>query len=186
MTMQFNGSFFESGLDYINLAHETDANTDFVTDYIKMTNYQRVLILVKKLGAEDVDTLGFAFVQATSAAGAGVKALEVSRYWTKVGVQTATGLWVAGTLTTPDDVIGIGSAVTTLPSVSTQVVADVDTAAAIVAVDIMATDLDINNGFKWLAVSVEGDEVNNAALISIDAILMGARFAGPVPTNAIV
>lgn len=83
------------------------------------------------------------------------------------------------------DVIGIGSAVTTLPSVSTQVVADVDTSACIVAIDILATDLDANNGFDWIAVSVEGDEVNNAALISIDAILVGSRFGQNVPLTAI-
>jgi len=178
-----SGSFFEGGMDYISLAHQTDADTDFTTDWIKLVNYSRAVILVKKLGTEDVDTLGFQFVQATSAAGAGAKALNVSRYWTKVGVQTATGLWTAGTLTTPDDIVGIGSAA---PSGGTLIVGtDVNTDAVIVAVDIQATDLDVNNGFKWIAVTVEGDEVNNAALISIDAILMGARFAGAVPTNVI-
>lgn len=178
-----NASFFERGMDFINLIHETTADADFTTDYVKLTHYSRALVIIKKLGATDVDTLGFQFVQATAAAGTGVKALNVSRYWTKAGVQTATGLWTAGTLTTPDDIVGIGSAA---PTGGTLIVGtDTDTTAIMVAIDIMATDLDVNGGFDWIAVVVEGDEINEAALISIDVILMDARFAQTVPLNAI-
>lgn len=180
---EFNASFFGRGMDFINLIHETDANTDFTTDWIKLTHYDRVLVVVKKLGSEDVDTLGFQFMQATTAAGGSSKALNVSRYWTKQGTMTSQTVWTQGVLSTPDDIVGIGSAA---PTGGTLIVAtDVNTDACIFAIDILATDLDIDGGFDWIAVTVEGDEVNNAALISIDAILMGGRFPQLVPLSAI-
>lgn len=176
-------SFFERGMDFINLINETSADADFDTDWIKLTHYGRALIIIKKLGVTDVDTLGFQFLQATTAAGGSSKALNVSRYWTKVGVQTTTNLWTQGTLTTPDDIVGIGSAA---PTGGTLIVGtDVNTDACIVAIDILATDLDVNGGFDWIAVRVEGDEINEAALISIDAILMDGRFGQIVPVTAI-
>lgn len=176
-------SFFERGMDFINLINETSADTDFDTDWIKLTHYGRLLVVIKKLGATDVDTLGFQFLQGKDASGTDAKGLNVSRYWTKVGVQTTTNLWTAGTLTTPDDIVGIGSAAPTGGSLI--VGTDVNTDACIVAIDIQATDLDTNNGFDWVAVRVEGDEINEAALISIDAILMDGRFGGAVPLTAI-
>lgn len=178
-----NGSFFERGMDFVNMINETSADADFTTDWVKLTHYERALVVIKKLGATDVDTLGFQFMQALTAAGGSSKALNVSRYWTKVGVQTTTNLWTAGTLATPDDIVGIGSAA---PTGGTLIVGtDVDTTACIVAIDILATDLDVDGGFDWIAVTVEGDEINEAALISIDVILMGARFAQLVPLTAI-
>lgn len=180
---EFNSSFFERGMDFINLINETSADADFDTDWIKLTHYDRVLVIIKKLGATDVDTLGFQFLQAKTAAGGDSKALNVSRYWTKVGVQTTTPLWTQGVLATPDDIVGIGSAA---PTGGTLIVGtDVNTTACIVAIDILATDLDIDGGFDWIAVRVEGDEINEAALISMDAILMGGRFPQVVPLSAI-
>lgn len=177
-----NGSFFGCGMDFINLVHESDADTDFDTDWIKLTNYGRALFIIKKLGSEDVDTLGFQFVQATSNAGT-AKGVSVSRYWTKQGTMTSQTVWTQGTLTTPDDIVGIGSAA---PAGGTLIVGtDVNTDACIVAIDLLATDLDVNNGYKWVAVRVEGDEVNNAAKISIDVILMDGRFPQTVPLSAI-
>lgn len=180
---EFNASFFERGMDFINLLHETSADADVTSDYVKLTNYDRVLVIIKKLGATDVDTLGFQFLQATTAAGGSAKALSVSRYWTKAGVQTATGTWTQGVLATPDDIVGIGSAAPSGGTLITSV--DTDTTAIIVAIDIKASDLDADNGFDWLAVAIEGDEINEAALISIDAILMGGRFPQLVPLTAI-
>jgi hypothetical protein len=178
-----NCSFFEAGCDFINLINETSADADFDTDWIKLTHYNRALIIIKKLGATDVDTLGFQFLQGTTAAGGSAKALNVSRYWTKQGTMTSQGTWTQGVLTTPDDIVGIGSAA---PSGGSLIVGtDVNTDACIVAIDIQATDLDADNGFDWIAVRVEGDEINEAALISIDAILTGGRFPQIVPLSAI-
>jgi len=182
---EFNRNFFERGMDFINLVHQADADTDFDTDWVKLTHYDRALVIVKKLGSEDVDTLAIQFLQGTTAAGADAKALPVSRYWTKTGTMTAQGLWTAGVLATPDDFVGFGSAASSVAGVSTQIIADVNTNALIFAVDILASELDVDNGFDWVAVRVEGDEVNNAALVSIDVILMGGRFPQNVPLSAI-
>lgn len=180
---QFNRSFFEAGCDYINLVHQTDADTDFDTDWVKLTNYGRALVIIKKLGSEDVDTLGFQFLQGKTAAGGEAKALNVSRYYRKQGTMTSQGTWTPGVLSTPDDIVGIGSAA---PSGGTLVVAtDVNTDAAILAIDILASDLDVDNGFDWIAVRVEGDEVNNAALVSIDVILYEGAYPQAVPLSAI-
>jgi hypothetical protein len=180
---QFNRSFFEMGCDYINLAHETDADTDFDSDWFKMTNYNRALVIIKKLGSEDVDTLGFQFLQGKTAAGGDAKALNVSRYYTKQGTMTSQGTWTKGTLSTPDDIVGIGSAA---PSGGSLVVSvDVNTDPVILAVDILASDLDVDNGFDWVAVRVEGDEVNNACKVSIDVIPYAGEYPQAVPLSAI-
>ncbi len=181
----FNASFLESGCDIIPLINQGDANTDITSDWIKMRDYSRMLVLFAKYGSEQVDTLGIQFVQGTDATGAGSKALTVSRYWTKVGTMTSQGTWTAGVLTTPDDVVGFGSGATTLPSASTAIIADVNTSAFIACFDIQASDLDVDGGFDWIAVSCEGDEVNNACLLSVDAILMGGRFPQNVPLSCI-
>lgn len=177
-----NASFFERGMDFIQLAHETDADTDFDTDWIDMSKYGRVLLVIKKGGSEDVDTLGFQVVQATTNAGT-AKGCNVSRYWTKQGTMTSQTVWTQGVLSTPDDIVGIGSSA---PSGGTLITAvDVNTDPCIVALDVLATDLDISNGYRWLAVRVEGDEVNNAALISIYALLMDGKYGQIVPKSAI-
>jgi hypothetical protein len=180
---QHNRNFFEMGCDYINLAHETDADTDFDSDWVKLTHYGRALVIIKKLGSEDVDTLGFQFLQALTAAGGSAKALNVSRYWTKQGTMTSQGTWTRGVLATPDDIVGIGSAAPSGGSLITAV--DVNTDACMVAIEILASDLDADNGFDWIAVRVEGDEVNNAAKVSIDVILYAGSYPQPVPLSAI-
>jgi hypothetical protein len=179
---EFNASFFERGMDIIPLINQGDANTDITSDWIKMRDYNRLLVVIAKYGSEDVDTLGFQFLQATSNGGTG-KGINVSRYWTKQGTLTSQTVWTAGTLTTPDDIVGIGSAA---PTGGTLIVGtDVNTSPCIVAVDIQASDFDADNGYDWFALQVEGDEVDNACLISAWAILMGGRFPQLVPLSAI-
>lgn len=177
-----NASFFERGMDVIPLINQEDVNTDVTSDWIKMRDYGRVLVLIAKYGSEDVDTLGVQFLQATSNGGSS-KGLSVSRYWYKSGTLTSQTVWTQGTLSTPDDIIGIGSAA---PTGGTLIVGtDVNTSACVVAVDIQATDFDADNGYDWLAIKVEGDEVDNSCLVSAWAILMDGRFKQIVPLSAI-
>jgi Na+/H+ antiporter NhaD/arsenite permease-like protein len=89
---------------------------------------------------------------------------------------------VAGTHTTAADGLAFGASV---PTGFTRTVADVNTAALLLAVDIMATDLDVDGGFDWFTVFIEGDNVNNACLISAWAILYSGRFHQNVPLSAI-
>jgi hypothetical protein len=178
----FNKSFFESGCDIIPLVNQADADTDITGDWVKLTNYSRALVVLAKYGTEDVDDLGLQFLQGTDATGSGSKALTASRYWYKTGVLTAQTVWTAGVHSTAADGLAFGSSV---PTGFTRTVADVNTSALLLAVDIMATDLDIDGGFDWFTVFIEGDNVNNACLVSAWAILQGGRFAQTTPLSAI-
>src|SRR3990172_1313687 len=111
---QFNASFFERGMDIIPLLNQVDADTDVDGDCVKLRDYDRAMLLVAKYGTEDVDTLGFQIVQATTATGTSVKAVTaLYSYWYKQGTLTTATVWTAGRLTTPDDILGIGSAAPT-------------------------------------------------------------------------
>src|SRR5690242_382571 len=99
-----NAGFFESGCDYIPVLNQADADTDVDGDWVKMRDYERVLLTVEKLGSEDVDTLGFQIVQATAAAGTSAKKIDAPfRYWYKQGTLTSQPTWTAGQLATADD-----------------------------------------------------------------------------------
>ncbi len=179
-----NMNFFECGMDIIPLINQGDADTDITGDWVKLTNYSRCLLLIAKYGTEDVDTLGFQVYQATTAAGGSAKGVSaLFPYWYKQGTLTSAGTWTAGRLTTADDILGVGSAA---PTGGTLVVGtDTNTDAFLLAIDVQATDLDLDNGFDWLTVNIEGDETNNAVLISAWAILSGGRFPQNAPLSAI-
>lgn len=181
---QFNCNFFESGCDIIPLLNQSDANTDVTGDWVSLKNYSRCLLLIAKYGTEDVDTLGFQVYQATTNTGTSAKGVSaLFPYWYKQGTLTSQATWTSGRLTTADDILGVGSAA---PSGGTLVVTtDTNTDAFLLAIDVQATDLDADNGFDFLTVNVEGDEVDNAVLISAWAILMGGRFPQNVPLTAI-
>ncbi len=179
----FNGSFFESGCDVIPVHNQADVNTTVVGDWIRFTHYHRAMILMAKYGSEQTDTLSLNFVQGTTAAGADSKVLNVSRYWTKVGTLTSATVWTAGVLTTPVDKLAFAG--DTIPTGSTRIVADATTLPIIIAVDIMASDLDTDGGFDWFTVSFDGAQVDNSCLISVWAILMGGRFPQLTPLSAI-
>lgn len=177
-----NGSLFDRGFDMITLFAEQDANSDITGDWLKMVNYQRATVFVCKFGTEDVDDLGLQLLQATSNAGAGSKALTASRYWYKTGTLTSQATWTAGVHSTAADGLAFGASV---PSGFTRTVADVNTDPLILATDFHASDLDADNGYKFFTVFVEGDNVNNAVLLTSFVILMDCRFPGAVPPSSL-
>ena len=180
----FNGSFFGNGGDIIPVLNQVDADTDVTGDWINMSKYERVLFVVAKYGTEDVDTLGFEVVQATAAAGTGVKAVTaLFPYWYKQGTLTSQTVWTAGRLTTADNILGIGSSA---PTGGTLVVAtDTNTDAAMLAIEVQATDLDVDGGFDYATIRIEGDEVNNSCLVTVLAVLTGSRYPQTTPLSAI-
>lgn len=178
---EFNKSFLESGSDVINLLAEADVNTDKTSDWIKIRDYSRMSVLISKFGSEQIDTVDFAFQQATSNGGTG-KALNVSRYWTKAGTLTAATLWTAGVLATPIDKLAVGSSV---PTGSTRVLADATTLPFELMVDILATDFDADNAYNWFSLFVDGTQVDNSCLITAWIILHGGRFPQVVPLSSI-
>jgi len=182
----FNRSFFEAGYDIVNLFHESDGNTDITGDWVKLRDYDRVGLLFVKGGAEDVDDLSFQLLQAKTAAGGNSKALNGfygARGWYKKGTWTSQNTWTAITeITTADDQVAVGSAV---PSGATRIVADVNTDALQVFIEFETAALDADNDFDWFTVFVEGDNADNAVLLSCWAILMGNRFPQAIPLTSI-
>ena len=177
-------SFFDLGQDIIPLINQGDADTDITGDWVSLKNYDRCTLLIAKYGSEDVDTLGFQVYQATANDGTSAKGVSAKfPYRYKQGTLTSQTVWTYGQLSTADDILGVGSAA---PTGGTLVVAtDTNTDAFLLAIDVLASDLDVDGGFDWLTVNIEGDEVNNAVLISAWAILGNSRFPQKVPLSAI-
>ena len=180
----FNCNFFEAGFDIIPLINQSDVNTDVTGDWVSLKHYTRCLLLIAKYGTEDVDTIGFQVVQASTNTGTGVKAVTaLFPYWYKQAVLTDQAVWTGSRLTTADDILGMGTSAPTGGTLVATAAAAAD--AFLLAIDVQATDLDVDGGFDFLTVRVEGDEVNNALLISAWAILMGGRFPQNVPLTAV-
>jgi hypothetical protein len=174
----FNKTFFEAGFDFHPLFVQQDGDSDVTGDLVNMEHYDRIYLLLRKAGSEDVDDGSLQVLQATVAAGSDVKGVNVRRCWYKKGTMTAQGVWTEVVLTTPDDLLGFGATAN-----GTRVVADVGTDALYLLVEVLNTDLDLNNGFKFVTGKIEGDESNNAVLYTLDAILAGGSYAGAIPVD---
>lgn len=176
------GSFFEKGNDLHPLVWQADANSDVTMDYVSLKNYDRCLLVFTKLGSEDVDDLGIEIKQATDTAGTGVKALAVSKCWYKTGTMTSQGTWTEVNVGsgTADDFISFGASV---PTGATRVVADVNTNPLLLAIEVKAEDLDSNGGFTAISATVEGDNVDNACLVSCIAILQDSAYPRANPAS---
>lgn len=181
----FNATFFERGFDIIPLVNQGDLNGTTTTgDWIKLRDYNRVGILLAKYGSEDVDDTGLQFLQGTDATGAGSKALSLPAnrpIWYKTGTLTSQTVWTKTSLAADADGLAFGSAV---PTGFTRTIADVNTAALLLYTELLASDLDVDNQFDWMTCFV-GNNVNNALLASVWAILMDSRFKQIVPLSAI-
>jgi len=188
--MQLNRSFL-NGNDIHPLFWEQDANTDITGDWISMRDYEMAYVLMHKAGTEDVDDLGLQILQATSAAGGSAKAMAVTRCWYKTGAMTGQGTWTKVDFSTAADFLGFGTALgaadaggaTYATTAEARVVADVNTDAVSILVEIRKSDFDQANGFKFFTAHIEGDNVNNTCLVSAQAIMHQCNFAGAIPPN---
>lgn len=181
--MAFNRTFFEHGQDIHPLFFQQDGDTDVTGDWMNMRDYSRALILLHKAGSEDVDTGSVQILQATDNAAGSAKGVTVRRCWYKLGTMTAQGTWTAVTVGsgTPDDILSFGSAAGTGGTVVTA--SDVNTSPLSLAIEVLADDLDIANGFKYITAFIEGDEVNNACLYSAFWIGTGGANGQAVPLS---
>lgn len=183
--MYHNVGLFERGMDMIPLFNEQDGNTDITGDWIKLTNYNRVGILLAKYGSEDVDDLGLQFLQGKTSSGGSSKALSLPAnrpIWYKTGTLTSQAVWTKTSLSADADGLAFGSSV---PTGFTRTVADVDTNALLLYTELQASDLDVDNGFNWMTAFLEGDNVNNTVLLTCWAILMGGGYPQATPLSAI-
>ncbi len=180
-----NRSFFEAGCDIIPLLNQADGNGVALTgDWIKLTHYNRVGILLAKYGSEDVDDSSLQFLQGTDATGAGSKALVLPANRAihyKTGTLTSQNVWTKTSVAADVDGIAFGASV---PTGSTRVIADVNTAALLLYTELKAEDLDANNSFDWITCTL-ANNVNNSVLYSAWALLMGSSYSGAIPLTAI-
>ena len=183
---EHNRNLFERGMDIIPCINQSDLNGTTVTgDWIKALHYSRIGVLMAKYGSEDVDDTGLQLLQGTSATGTGSKALSVpanARIFYKTGTLTSQALWTAFAASTSSiDGMAFGSAV---PTGFTRVVADVNTAALLLYVDFAVSEMDADGGFNWFT-AYFGNNVNNALLVSVWAVLMGGNYPQAIPLSAI-
>lgn len=165
------GEIMERGVTLIPLITPVDMQTgDNQSDWFTLRDFERALIvLYKGIGTAGQDPI-FTLLQGTSSAGAGSKALKISKVRSKVG---ATLL----------------SAIADF-SVHTQAAADtyVDTVSAeneaMICVDVGAQDLDVQNGFSWLSLDIP-DVGGNAQIGCALAFVYDGRFAQATPPSPI-
>lgn len=150
-------------------------------DWVSLKNYGRCAIIFIKAVGTNGDDPTLSFVQATSVAGAGSKALGVTRIDKK---QAATDLTAVGTFT--KSLSGAAASNDTFNTTNgTWTNSDLAEQAAIVIADIKAEDLDIANNFDCLSVTI-ADVGTNAQLGTLIFILHEPRFPKETLDSAIV
>jgi hypothetical protein len=137
-------------------------------DWFNMKNFRRALaVLFKGIGTAGQDPI-FTLRQATDATGANAKALTFTEIWKKVGTQTGIGQFTKVTQ---------AAANTYVDDVSAE-------AQAILAVEILAEQLDVANGFTHIQLQIP--DVGAAAQIGCGFYLgLDPAYAGETSLTAI-
>jgi len=137
-------------------------------DWVSLKNYERCAIIVFKAAGVAGDDPVITLKQAQDVSGTGVKALsKITRVDSKVGVQTGIGTFTTNTQAASDTYIDTVSA----------------EAQGLFVVEIKAEDLDVNNGFDCLQLSIPDTGSAGAQLLCALYVLRGAKFgAVPLPS----
>lgn len=137
-------------------------------DWFNMKNFRRALaVLFKGIGTAGQDPV-FTLRQAQDATGTGAKALNFTEIWSKVGTQTGIGQFTKTTQ---------AAANTFTDAVSAE-------AQAIMAVEILAEQLDVANGFTHIQLQVP--DVGAAAQIGCGFYIgLDPAYAGETSMTAI-
>lgn len=168
-------NLFEAGFDFVPDLINQDVNTDLTGDWISLRHYERAYLLLIKPSGTAGDDLAIRLQQATDNAAAGAKALTFTKLWYKKGTMTAQGTWTAVELATASSDLD-------LDSVNGADLAT-DTSAAVILVEVRADSLDGANGFAFVNVLYEGDDISNALVINSHWLLMGNRFPQAIPIS---
>ncbi len=139
-------------------------------DWVSMKNYDRLTVLVIKAAGVAGDDPVITMKQATDVSGTGAKALNFTRVDSKVGVQTGIGAFTTNTQ-------AAGNTYTDLVSAESQ---------GIFAIEFKSEDLDVNNNFDCVQLSIPDTGSAGAQLLTAIYILRGARYAGAGLQSAIV
>ena len=139
-------------------------------DWVSLKDYAKCsVILIKAPGVAGDDPV-ITLKQASDVSGTGAKALNFTRVDSKVGAQTGIGAFTANTQ-------AAGNTYTDLVSAEAQ---------GIFVIDVKAEDLDVNNSFDCIQLSVPDTGAGGAQLLTAIYLLWGARFQGAGLASAIV
>lgn len=162
-----------AGFVPVNMA--TGANN---SDWVSLKNYGRcAIIFFKGIGTAGQDPT-ITLLQATSVAGAGSKALNITRVDKKQG----TDLTTIGTFTTSTS--GSPASNDTFAT-NTWTNSDLAEQQGIVVIDVKAEDLDIDNGFDVIRANV-ADVGTNSQIGGILYVLHEPRYASGTLPSAII
>lgn len=143
---------------FVPVDMQTAANNG---DWVSLANYQRcVAVLFKGIGTAGDDPI-FKLQQSTNASGSDAKDLDFTTVYSKVGTQTGIANFTRNTQSAATSYVDATSA----------------EAEAIIAVEIDAADLDVDNGFKFIQLSV-ADVGGNAQLGCGFYLMLDPREAG--------
>jgi hypothetical protein len=176
----FNTDLMESINIVSAFSAGTDINTDAAGDWVSLKHYDGCLVVFHKAVGTAGDDPSIVLEQATAVAGTGNKALNFNHIYHKVG---GTGLTAVGTFTRVElttetndlDLVSVNSV---------DLLTDIN--ESIIVVNVRATDLDVDNNYDCIQLSIEGDDIGNACLASAYYILYNLRYPQPVPPSAIV
>lgn len=147
----------------IPISMEAGANNG---DWVSLKNYNRCAIVVFKGAGTAGDDPVITVKQASDVSGTGAKALNFTRIDAKVGVQTGIGQFTTVTQ-------AAGGTYTDAVSAEAQ---------GLFVIDVQADDLDVDNGFDCVQVSVP-DVGTNAQVGSALYLLHDPRYsASPMPS----
>ena len=137
-------------------------------DWINVADYESVVcLLVKGIGTAGDDPV-FKLQQASAAAGTGAKDLLFTKIYSKVGTQTSIGTFTVTDQTAATSYTDTASA----------------EAQAIIGVEIACDQLDVDNGFTWVQLSI-ADVGANAQIGGAIYILNGPRYPQATLATAI-
>lgn len=175
--MAFNVDLMEQIQFVSAFAPGTDINTDADGDWVSLKNFDGCVVLFHKAAGTAGDDPSIKLQQATDVSGTSAKALTFNHIYHKIG---ATALSAIGTFTK----VELTSATDDLDLVSvnsTDLLTDVG--ETLIAVNVRASDLDVDNSFDCLRLQIEGDDIGNSTLAAAYYLLYGARQQGnPVPS----
>lgn len=156
---------------------DLNTSSNGVGDWVSMKNYSRCLVVFHKNAGTAGDDPVISLAQATAVAGTSSKALQFKHIWHKIGATalSAIGTFTKVTITTPADTLDLVSVN------STDLLADVG--EAIIAIEVKADDLDVDNGFDCIQFTCDDTSIGNAVYGAAYYILYGSRQS--VPLSAI-
>lgn len=146
---------------------QTGANNG---DWVSMKNFDRCTVIVLKAAGVAGDDPVITMKQASDVSGTGAKALDFTRIDAKVGAQTGIGAFTTVTQ-------AAGNTYTDATSAEAQ---------GLFVIEFQSSDLDVNDGFDCIQLSIPDTGAGGAQLIAALYVLRGARYAGAALPSAII